>query len=116
MRVLHRLLTNTKSVALLATHSPFVVREVQNSQVHVLRSTENGGSSVSKPLLQTLGANVATVSSEVFGDDTPAHLYQELVSKAETDGLTFQQALERYADELSTEALMLLRSRMENPS
>jgi ABC-type cobalamin/Fe3+-siderophores transport system ATPase subunit len=113
MRVLHRLLTSTQSVAVLATHSPFVVREVQSSQVHVLRPAEDGGITVGKPLLQTLGANVASVSSDVFGDDTPDHLYEDLVSKAATDGLTFQQALERYADDLSTEALMLLRSRME---
>jgi ABC-type cobalamin/Fe3+-siderophores transport system ATPase subunit len=113
MRVLHRLLTSTRSIAVLATHSPFVVREVQSSQVHVLRPAEDGSITVAKPLLQTLGANVASVSSEVFGDDTPDHLYEDLVSEAETTGLTFEQALERYADDLSTEALMLLRSRME---
>jgi energy-coupling factor transporter ATP-binding protein EcfA2 len=113
MRVLHRLLTSTKSVAILATHSPFIVREVQSSQVHVLRSFDDGSITVSKPLLQTLGANVSSISSEVFGDDLPDHLYQDLVANAETVGLTFQEALERYAGDLSTEALMLLRTRME---
>lgn len=113
MRVLHRLLTSTKSVAILATHSPFIVREVQSSQVHVLRPMEDGSITVGKPRLQTLGANVASISSEVFGDDLPDHLYEALVAKAETSGLTFEQALERNASELSTEALMLLRTRME---
>lgn len=113
MRVLHRLLTSTQSIAVLATHSPFVVREVQSSQVQVLRTAEDGSIAVAKPLLQTLGANVASVSSEVFGDDTPEHLYEDLVSAAQTTGLTFEQALGRYADYLSTEALMLLRLRME---
>jgi ABC-type Mn2+/Zn2+ transport system ATPase subunit len=114
MRVLHKLLTSTRSVAVLATHSPFVVREVQSSQVHVLRHIgREGGVAVSKPLLQTLGANVASVSNEVFGDDTPDHLYQDLVAEAASLGLTFKQALDRYADDLSTEALILLRSRLE---
>lgn len=113
MRVLHRLLTSTKSVAVIATHSPFVVREVQSSQVHVLRTLDDGGISIARPLLQTLGANVASISSEVFGDDLPGHLYQDLVAEAETGGLTFQEALDRYASDLSPEALMLLRARME---
>jgi hypothetical protein len=91
-----------------------VVREVQSSQVHVLQPTEEGSITIRKPLLQTLGANVASISNEVFGDDTPDHLYQDLVAEAQTAGLTFNQVLDRYASDLSTEALMLLRSRMES--
>jgi ABC-type transport system involved in cytochrome c biogenesis ATPase subunit len=113
MRVLHRVLTSTSSVAILATHSPFVVREVQSAQVHVMRLSEDGSITVSRPLLQTLGANVASISSEVFGDDTADHLYQELLAKAQADNLSFDVALERYSSDLSIEALMLLRSRLE---
>jgi len=114
MRVLHKVLTDTHSIAILATHSPFVVREVQSSQVHILRPTDDGTIDVGTPLLQTLGANVASVSNEVFGDDMPEHLYEDLLTSAQTANLTFEQALERFAGELSTEALMLLRSKIES--
>lgn len=36
--VLHRILEGTKSIAIVATHSPFVVREVQSAQVHIIRT------------------------------------------------------------------------------
>lgn len=115
MRVLHRVLTGTRSIAFVATHSPFVVREVQRAQVHVIKQAD-GQTFVAKPRLQTLGANVATISDEVFSDDLPKHLHEELVSLAITQKMTFDSALETFAHELSTEALMLLRSRMEGRS
>lgn len=115
MRVLHRVLTGTRSIALVATHSPFVVREVQRAQVHVIKQAD-GRTIVAKPRLQTLGANVATISDEVFSDDLPRHLHEELLSLAITQNMTFDSALDAFAHELSTEALMLLRSRMEGRS
>lgn len=115
MRVLHRVLTGTKSIAFVATHSPFVVREVQRAQVHVIKQVD-GQTFVAKPRLQTLGANVATISDEVFSDDLPKHLHEELLSLAITQNMTFDNALDTFAQELSTEALMLLRGRMEGRS
>ena len=115
MRVLNRVLENTQSIAILATHSPFVVREVQSVQVHVIRE-DDGRPTISKPLMQTLGANVASISNQVFGDDLPEHLYEEILSRTETKDRSFEEILDRYAGELSTEALMLLRKRMETGS
>jgi len=115
MRVLNRVLENTRSIAILATHSPFVVREVQNAQVHVI-TEDDGRPTISKPLMQTLGANVASISNQVFGDDLPEHLYEEILSRTETNNRSFEEVLDRYASELSTEALMLLRKRMETGS
>jgi hypothetical protein len=112
MRVLNKVLTSTRSIAIIATHSPFVVREVQSAQVHVMRR-DAGETTIVNPLIQTLGANVASISNEVFGDDLPVHLYEELVAEAEIGNMSFEAALKRYAGDLSTEALMLLRRRME---
>ncbi|MCJ7853071.1 AAA family ATPase [Pseudomonas monteilii] len=112
MRTLNKILEATKSIAIIATHSPFVVREVQSAQVHVMWDSE-GVINVSHPRLQTLGANVASISDEVFGDDLPQHLYEELVTHAKNQSSTFTEALKKYSGELSTEALMLLRKKME---
>ncbi len=112
MRSLNKILKGTRSIAFVATHSPFVVREVQSAQVHVMRD-EDGTLKVRKPLMQTLGANVSSISNEVFGDDLPHHLYEELLEIAEKESNTFSEALAKYSSELSTEALMLLRRMME---
>lgn len=115
MRLIHTVTEGTKSIAILATHSPFVVREVQSAQVHVLyKSSEEDSLEVVHPRLQTLGANVASVSNEVFGDDLPEHLYELILWASEIRTMPFNQVLEKFAGELSTEALMQLRRKAEN--
>lgn len=111
MRTLNRILEGTRSIAIVATHSPFVVREVQSAHVHVM-GVEDGESVIKKPLVQTLGASISTISNEVFGDDLPSHLYDELLDRAEFHSHSFEEALERYASELSVPALMTLRLKM----
>jgi ABC-type cobalamin/Fe3+-siderophores transport system ATPase subunit len=111
MRTLNRILEGTRSIAIIATHSPFVVREVQSAHVHVM-DVEDGESIIKKPLVQTLGASISTISNEVFGDDLPSHLYDELLDRAEFHSHSFEEALERYASELSVPALMTLRLKM----
>jgi ABC-type transport system involved in cytochrome c biogenesis ATPase subunit len=112
MRVLHRILESTGSIAVVATHSPFVVREVQSAQVHVIRQVNDDGPvSVVHPRLQTLGTNVASIADEVFGDDLPEHLFELVLRESNLQALEFDEMLEQYAGELSTEALMYLRRR-----
>ncbi len=112
MRSLNKILCGTRSIALVATHSPFVVREVQRAQVHVMRPM-NGTTAVVKPRMQTLGANVASISNEVFGDDLPNHLYEDLLDLARGQVNSFEEVLERFASELSVEAMLSLRRKME---
>lgn len=117
MRVLHQVANGTNSIAIIATHSPFVVREVQSAQVHVLRQiTHEGYVEVAHPRLQTLGANVASIANEVFSDDLPQHLYTLMLNEAQLQTMTFETLLERYAGELSAEALMYLRRRSTQDS
>lgn len=133
MRILHRIVEETKSIAILSTHSPFVVREVQSIQVHVIRQRVAGFSEdddpdgdyirqqndkrnisfseVVHPRLQTLGANVASISNEVFGDDLPEHLFELVLRESNIKTMPFEQILEQFAGQMSTEALMYLRRR-----
>lgn len=113
MRVLHRVVEGTRSIAILATHSPFVVREVQSAQVHVIRSLVDQESEIVHPRLQTLGANVTSISNEVFGDDLAEHLYELVLKESDISNMPVKRILERFADELSTEALMFLRRRSQ---
>ncbi|WP_261500581.1 ATP-binding protein [Acidovorax bellezanensis] len=112
MRVLNHVLNDARSIAIVATHSPFVVREVQAEQVHILANSGEGVV-VTSPRMQTLGANVASISDEVFGDDLHEHLYEELLNSEDFRGASISELVEHYAGELSVEALMLLRSKLE---
>lgn len=114
MRLVHSLLVSNRSIALIATHSPFVVREVQAANVHVLRPCPDGSVVVLKPRLQTLGASVSSVSDEVFGDDLPRHLFEDLILEQGVKGLDFEQVLSRFAGEISSEALMAIRRELED--
>lgn len=113
MRVLNQVLGWVDSIAILATHSPFVVREVQSAQVHVLWDGGEG-IEVRQPRMQTLGANVSSISNEVFGDDLPQHLFKELLAEVGLKKKSFAEVLSSYKDELSIEVLMLLRAKIKD--
>ena len=53
------------------------------------------------------------IANEVFGDDLAEHLYELVLNEANITAMPFNQILERFAGELSTEALMYLRRRQQ---
>lgn len=117
VRILHTVLSRTRSIALIATHSPYLVRELGRTQVHVLRTDpELELHFVEKPRLQTLGANIAAISDDVFHDDLPDHLYLERLRDSTYLGESVATLIERLKDELSLDALMRLRAIVERRS
>lgn len=109
MRLLHDILSSASSIAILATHSPFVVREVPREQVHVL-SLKDGRVEVATPRLQTLGAHVGAISDYVFGDDLVEHLSEVMLRAAMTGSLTVEEVVERFKDHVSLDAVMAIRA------
>ncbi|WP_282157044.1 AAA family ATPase [Shimia thalassica] len=73
MGSLHRVLELTGSVAVVATHSAYVVRCVQEEMVHIIRdgaeSVVGGRVGVQKTRMKTFGADVGLISLFVFGED-----------------------------------------------
>jgi len=57
----------TKSYAVIATHSPVMVREVDKDAISILRKRE-GRTTVLRPPFQTLGESTDRISGEVFDD------------------------------------------------
>ncbi|GGE83722.1 AAA family ATPase [Massilia psychrophila] len=66
MLALYDALSATRSVAVLATHSPYVVRELDKSCVTVLRPSKADGVDFARPTLQTRGGNIGAISEFVF--------------------------------------------------
>lgn len=73
MGSLHRILELTGSVAVVATHSAYVLRCVQEDMVHIIRSNDRHYGrdrvEVQKPRMKTFGADVGLISLFVFGED-----------------------------------------------
>lgn len=120
MDLLQDLLAQTGSVALIATHSSFVVREVPRQRVSVLQlrdaeakrdvgePTKRRIVEVSRPQMQTFGASVDDISRFVFGDGAISHRHQRVLRRwAETEGarLGVEGVVAGYGDRFNAETL-----------
>lgn len=117
MSLMREVLRGTGSFAVVATHSPFVVREVTRMDVSIMSRTEEGMPLVRHPRLQTLGASVAAVSGYVFGDETVpvlARLTEEAFSRAYGRNMdpNDEDELQLLGRELSSEAVGFIRKRL----
>lgn len=111
MALLRDILAQTGSFALIASHSPFVVREVTHDDVVILERGEDGRPLTRSPRLHTLGASVGAVSLYVFGDDTLATLTRlTLQSQQLPRSSGDEEAFKRLAEEYSNEAISHIRS------
>lgn len=112
MSLLHQVLVATKSIAIIATHSAYVVREVPRQRVHIL-SLDDREISIASPRLQTFGASVDMISQFVFGDTNMDHRYQQALEKwALTTGreIGIDQVIADYGQTLNPESLSLIAS------
>ncbi|EME8112473.1 AAA family ATPase [Enterococcus faecium] len=76
-RALSELLVNRNGVAIVATHSPVVLQEVQKNSVWIL-SREGNISKFERPRIETFGENVGILTREVFRlelVDSGYHIY-----------------------------------------
>lgn len=115
--ILHRLLRQTRSVALMATHSVFIVRETPSRRVRII-TTEGGGVTIGLPRLQTFGASLDNISQAVFGDGAHRHRFQrtldEWLSRADSPA-DIDAVLEAHGADLNPETLSYLARRLVRP-
>lgn len=114
MMLLYKILERTSSVALIATHSAYVVREVPNHCVHILER-KGAIASINMPYLQTLGANVAEISLAVFGDSTVDAYHRKVSETIAKTNMSFDQIVEAYRDIFNIDMLMEIKDRISNP-
>lgn len=112
--LLDRLLELTGSIAIIATHSAYFVREVFQEQVTVLTIDEDQIVQALRPRLKTFGADVGAISYFVFGEDQPSRMAERLRNKLIAKNWTWDVLYERYKDELSLEMLNSLRAKVED--
>lgn len=110
MSMLDRLLELSGSVALIATHSAYIVREVPARRVRIVRKGEAGEIVIERPGMQTFGASIDTISQFVFDDLVPKHRFQEVLDRWLDDTLdaTVDQFREEFREDLNAETLSYL--------
>ena len=108
VRLLDRLLAETGSFAILATHSAYFVREVARSQVIVLREVNPGRINVVTPRLRTFGADIGEISHFVFGDRLFGKLVEQVRDRLKRSPNEAARYLKSLEGELSAEAWMNL--------
>lgn len=72
------LLHKYKSVIFIATHSPVILQETFTNNVFVVRKQE-GVSTISHPNIETYGANLSSIISEVFDLTTSVTEYHDTI-------------------------------------
>ncbi len=105
MRILAQLLLETRSIALVATHSPFVVRELPGRCVHIVDFDDERVPSINGAFLRTLGASIDQLSVDIFGDAGARQLNQELAKKIVERGIPFAQIRAEYGRDMSSDML-----------
>lgn len=107
------LLKDTKSNAIVATHSSILAREVERLGVVVLRR-EGERSTATPPPFETFGQSVELIMGEVFDDYHVRKAYQESLDAAAAPYVSPQMALESLAGSVGDEALAYLASKLDN--
>ena len=117
MEILDNLLQSPKSIAVIATHSAYVVRETPRNRVNILTLDERE-IRIDAPRMQTFGATIDSISQFVFGDTSVSHRYQKTLSDwAEGTGrdLGLEGVIEEYGAELNSESLSFIARWLAQP-
>ncbi len=106
---LNDLLSERDSFAIVATHSPSVVQQVRRDAVHVLRR-DGAIPIVTKPSIETFGANLTEIVHEVFEDREGDRSYQDTLQSLFDAYGSADRVNELFDDQLRLNALVFLRS------
>jgi ABC-type transporter Mla maintaining outer membrane lipid asymmetry ATPase subunit MlaF len=110
MEVLYSLLQATNSIAIIATHSAYIVREVSRDNVKVL-SVEDGILSFDTPRMQTFGASIDTISQFAFGDTNEQHHFQQVLinwAQSVEPEIGLEGIIKDFGEHLNSESLSFI--------
>lgn len=80
MSSLRYVIAHYNSILMVATHSPVIVQESFAENVYVVRN-DNGHITITHPRIETYGANIGEITSEVFDLTTDVSNYYEAYNK-----------------------------------
>lgn len=113
VRVLDRLLKLTGSIAIIATHSAYFVREVPKKQVLVFKEDTHGHVDIQNPRLKTFGADVGAISYFVFEDEITNALVEDILENFPKNLDEQTKFLHELKDELSSDVMMYICRKLD---
>lgn len=113
MSALHKILTATGAYSIISTHSVYIVREVPQDQVIILERDEKNNVVQKTTGMTTLGANLGSLSSFIFGENSRSKLVNEIAKKVIREHRSFEEIEGLYRDSFSIEMLSLIRGMMK---
>ncbi|WP_322053232.1 AAA family ATPase [Paraburkholderia bannensis] len=109
---LYKIMSATRSVALIATHSSFVVRELPRQCVHI-HKLEERKVTIASPRLQTLGASIDSICQFVFEDGSATKYHRRVALDIASRNTEFSDVLSSFKNQLNTEMLIEIRDAMK---
>lgn len=109
MNFINKILYPSNSYAIMATHSPFIVKNLLKENIVVLKQ-KNDQVIAEKITFNSLGANVETISQFVFGNNDLMELEQEVAKKFidayNDDRDDEDKIIRKLSDDLSPELIL----------
>lgn len=105
MNLLYEVLAATSSIALIATHSAYVIREVPTHCAHIYSVDDERCPAEGFAYLRTLGANIESISQAIFSDSNARKFHSKIVKSMAAEGLTLEDLIEKYGDMISPDLL-----------
>jgi hypothetical protein len=78
--ILHKLLTETNSYAIVATHSPIIVQQIPSKYVRIISKIDSMPN-IKRPFFETFGENLSSITNEIFGNISETEYYKEILKK-----------------------------------
>lgn len=112
LRMLKNLLKETNSIAILATHSAVLAREVFSESINILRR-KGGVTEVNSPSIETYGASVDLIVEEVFDDHSAKKVFQDDIKEL-LRIMEYEDIVSEYSKRLGDDALIYLMGNKDN--
>lgn len=115
MAMLSGLLSVFKSYAIIATHTPLVVREMAGKNVFLMQKMQDGILQIAPVGFETLGEDVGTLYRNLFGYDEQSSYFKKMVDKLCDRGKSYEEIV-RYFQQgmnLNINARLIIRDAIE---
>lgn len=115
MAMLSGLLSVFKSYAIIATHTPLVVREMAGKNVFLMQKMQDGIPQIAPVGFETLGEDVGTLYRNLFGYDEQSSYFKKMVDKLCDRGKSYEEIV-RYFQQgmnLNINARLIIRDTIE---
>ena len=115
MAMLSDLLSVFKSYAIIATHTPLVVREMAGKNVYLMQKMQDGIPQIAPVGFETLGEDVGALYRNLFGYDENSSYFKKMVDKLCNQGKSYEKIVSIFEQgmNLKVNALLIIRDAIE---